>query len=125
MQSRGSTLRKIRSGFFGGDDWERITEAASVLSQAPLFIDDSPDISAMDIRAKSRRLKMEKGLGLVIIDYLQLMRGRAGVERRDLEISEISRSLKILAKELELPVIALSQLNRKLEERADQATHAC
>ncbi len=111
---------KLRSGFFGGDDWERITEAASVLSQAPLFIDDSPDISAMDIRAKSRRLKMDKGLGLVIIDYLQLMRGRAGVERRDLEISEISRSLKILAKELELPVIALSQLNRKLEERADK-----
>lgn len=111
---------KIRSGFFGRDDWERITEAAGVLSQAPLFIDDSPDISAMDIRAKSRRLKMDKGLGLIIVDYLQLMRGRIGAERRDLEISEISRALKILAKELELPVVALSQLNRKLEERSDK-----
>ena len=74
----------------------------------------------MEIRAKSRRLKMDKGLGLVIIDYLQLMRGRSGAERRDLEISEISRSMKILAKELELPVLALSQLNRKLEERSDK-----
>ncbi len=111
---------KIRGGFFGKDDWERITEAAGILSQAPLYIDDSPDISAMEIRAKSRRLKMDKGLGLVIIDYLQLMRGRQGSERRDLEISEISRSLKILAKELSIPVIALSQLNRKLEERADK-----
>jgi replicative DNA helicase len=111
---------KIRNAFFGQEDWQRITEAAGVLSQAPLFIDDSPDISAMDVRAKCRRLKMDKGLGLVIIDYLQLMRGRAGVERRDLEISEMSRSLKILAKELNIPVIALSQLNRKLEERADK-----
>ncbi len=111
---------KIRGGFFGKDDWQRITEAAGVLSQAPLFIDDSPDISSMDIRAKCRRLKMDKGLGLVIIDYLQLMRGRLGAERRDLEISEMSRSLKILAKELSIPVIALSQLNRKLEERADK-----
>jgi replicative DNA helicase len=111
---------KIRGGFFGKDDWERITEAAGILSQAPLYIDDSPDISAMEIRAKARRLKMDKGLGLVIIDYLQLMRGRLGAERRDLEISEISRSLKILAKELSIPVIALSQLNRKLEERSDK-----
>ena len=111
---------KIRGGFFGRDDWERITEAAGVLSQAPLYIDDSPDISAMEIRAKARRLKMDKGLGLVIIDYLQLMRGRLGAERRDLEISEISRALKILAKELSLPVVALSQLNRKLEERSDK-----
>jgi len=111
---------KIRGGFFGKEDWQRLTEAAGVLSQAPLYIDDSPDISAMDIRAKCRRLKMDKDLGLVIIDYLQLMRGRHGAERRDLEISEMSRSLKILAKELSLPVVALSQLNRKLEERADK-----
>jgi replicative DNA helicase len=111
---------KIRGGFFGKEDWQRITEGAGVLSQAPLFIDDSPDISAMDVRAKCRRLKMDKGLGLVIIDYLQLMRGRHGAERRDLEISEMSRSLKILAKELSIPVIALSQLNRKLEERSDK-----
>ena len=74
----------------------------------------------MTIRAKSRRLKMEKGLGMIIIDYLQLMKSRANLERRDLEISEISRSLKALAKELSLPVVALSQLNRKLEERSDK-----
>jgi len=112
---------KLRGGFFSREDWERITEAAGVLSQAPLFIDDSPDISATEVRAKCRRLKMgPHGLGLVIIDYLQLMRGRADVERRDLEISEMSRSLKILAKELSIPVVALSQLNRKLEERADK-----
>ncbi|MBW2368803.1 MAG: replicative DNA helicase [Deltaproteobacteria bacterium] len=111
---------RVRSGFFSREDWERLTEAAGLLSQAPIFIDDSPDLSAMEIRAKARRLKMDKGLGLVIIDYLQLMRGRVSAERRDLEISEISRSMKILAKELELPVLALSQLNRKLEERSDK-----
>ncbi len=111
---------RLRGGFLNPDDWNRITEAASVLSEAPLYIDDSPDISATSIRTKSRRLKMDKGLGLVIIDYLQLMRGRAGTERRDLEISEISRALKLLAKEINVPVVALSQLNRKLEERNDK-----
>ena len=111
---------RLRGGFLNPDDWNRITEAASVLSEAPLYIDDSPDISATSIRTKSRRLKMDKGLGLVIIDYLQLMRGRAGSERRDLEISEISRALKLLAKEINVPVVALSQLNRKLEERNDK-----
>ena len=111
---------RIRSGFLNPDDWTRITEAAGVLSEAPLFIDDSPDISATSIRTKSRRLKMDKDLGLIIIDYLQLMKGRTNTERRDLEISEISRSLKLLAKELNVPVIALSQLNRKLEERSDK-----
>ena len=111
---------RLRGGFLNPEDWNRITEAASVLSEAPIFIDDSPDISATSIRTKARRLKMDKGLGIVIIDYLQLMKGRIANERRDLEISEISRSLKLLAKELNVPVIALSQLNRKLEERADK-----
>lgn len=111
---------RLRSGFLSADDWSSLTDAAGVLTEAPIYIDDSPDISAMSIRAKARRLKKEKGLGLIIIDYLQLMRGHVSAERRDLEISEISRSLKALAKELALPVLALSQLNRKLEERSDK-----
>jgi len=111
---------RLRSGFSSESDWRDLTNAASVLSPAPIFIDDSPDISAMEIRAKARRLKLDKGLGLVVVDYLQLMRTRRQAERRDLEISEISRSLKILAKEISVPVVALSQLNRKLEERQDK-----
>jgi replicative DNA helicase len=111
---------RLRGGFLSNEDWTNLTQAASILSEAPIFIDDSPDITSLDIRAKARRLKMDNKLGLVIIDYLQLMQGRRNIERRDLEISEISRSLKGLAKELELPVIALSQLNRKLEERTDK-----
>ncbi len=111
---------RLRRGFISQDDWIKITDSAGVLSQAPIFIDDSPNITALEIRAKSRRLKMEKNIGLIIIDYLQLMRSRVSAERRDLEISEISRSLKALAKELDLPVVALSQLNRKLEERSDK-----
>jgi len=111
---------RIRGGFSGEEDWLRLTDAASLLAGTPIFIDDSPDITSLSIRAKSRRLKMDQNLGLVIIDYLQLMRGGLPSERRDLEISEISRSLKALAKELDLPVIALSQLNRKLEERSDK-----
>ncbi len=111
---------RLRSGFLNPEDWTDITDAASALSEAPIFIDDSPDISATSIRTKSRRLKMDKDLGLIIIDYLQLMRGHENSERRDLEISDISRSLKLLAKELNVPVLALSQLNRKLEERSDK-----
>ena len=111
---------RLRRGFISQDDWINITDSAGVLSQAPIFIDDSPNITALEIRAKSRRLKMEKDIGLIIVDYLQLMKSRASAERRDLEISEISRSLKALAKELDLPVVALSQLNRKLEERSDK-----
>jgi len=111
---------RLRGGFFNEDDWDRLTNAAGVLEQAPIFIDDSADVTPMDIRAKCRRLKADKGLGLVIIDYLQLMRGSSSNERRDLEVSEISRSLKILAKELNVPVIALSQLNRMLEQRSDK-----
>jgi replicative DNA helicase len=111
---------RLRSGFFSMEDWERVTDAAGVLSAAPIFIDDSASLSAMDVRAKARRLKMDKNVGLIIIDYLQLMQGRASAERRDLEISEISRGLKALAKEISLPVIALSQLNRMLEQRTDK-----
>ena len=110
----------LRSGFFSRDYWDRLTEAAGTLSESPIYIDDSASITAMEIRAKARRLKMDKNIGLIIIDYLQLMQGHAGAERRDLEISEISRALKALAKELELPVLALSQLNRMLEQRTDK-----
>ena len=111
---------RLRRGFITQEDWIKITDAAGTLSQSPVFIDDSPSISALEIRAKSRRLKMDKNIGLIVIDYIQLMKGRTAAERRDLEISEISRSLKALAKELDLPVVALSQLNRKLEERSDK-----
>ncbi|MGD2269124.1 MAG: replicative DNA helicase [Desulfobacterales bacterium] len=111
---------RLRSGFISQEDWMKITEAAGNLSNAPIYIDDSPNITAMEIRAKSRRLKMDKNIGLVIIDYLQLMQGRRSAERRELEISEISRSLKALAKELDLPVLAISQLNRMLEQRSDK-----
>jgi replicative DNA helicase len=111
---------RIRSGFIGKENWVHITDAAGILSDAPIYIDDSPDLSALEIRAKARRLKMDKDIGLIVVDYLQLMRGRHSAERRELEISEISRSLKALAKELDIPVLALSQLNRKLEERSDK-----
>ena len=111
---------RVRSGMFFSDDWAKLTNAAGVLSEAPIYIDDSPDISTTTIRTKTRRLKMEKGLGMVVVDYLQLMRPRVPSERRDLEISEISRSLKQLAKELEVPILALSQLNRMLEQRSDK-----
>jgi replicative DNA helicase len=108
---------RLRTGFLNKEDWGKLTRAAGILSEAPVYIDDTPAISVLEIRAKARRLKMDKDLGLVIIDYLQLMKGRASAERRELEISEISRSLKALAKELNIPVVALSQLNRKVEER--------
>jgi replicative DNA helicase len=111
---------RLRGGFFSMEDWHRLTDAAGILSESPIYIDDSPSLSAMEIRAKARRLKMDKNIGLIIIDYLQLMHGRASAERRDLEISEISRALKALAKELDLPVVALSQLNRMLEQRTDK-----
>ncbi len=111
---------KMRGGFLRESDLARINRAAGALYDLPIYIDDSPAISALEIRAKARRMKMEKGLGLIIVDYLQLMRGRASAERRELEISEISGSLKALAKELNIPVIALSQLNRKVEDRSNR-----
>ena len=107
----------IRKGFIKKEDWHKLTSAASNLTGAPIFIDDSSGINALELRAKARRLKMEHGLSLVIVDYLQLMRGRGSFERREQEISEISRSLKALAKELSVPVIAVSQLNRSVEQR--------
>jgi replicative DNA helicase len=111
---------KLRSGFIGERDWPRLTNAAGLLSEAPIYIDDSPALSVLQMRAKARRLKSEKGLGLAVVDYLQLMSGRGGSDRREQEISEISRSLKALAKELNIPVVALSQLNRKVEDRTDR-----
>jgi replicative DNA helicase len=112
---------KLRRGMLRESDFPRLTTAAGVLSESPIFVDDTPGISAMEMRAKARRLKAERNVGLIIVDYLQLMRGRQGPERsREQEISEISRSLKALAKELNVPVMALSQLNRRVEERGDK-----
>jgi len=112
--------QKFRSGFLADHDWQLLTEAATLLSEAPVFIDDTPAISILELRAKARRLKSEHNIGLVIVDYLQLMKGKGRAERREQEISEISRSLKALAKELNVPVVALSQLNRRVEEREDK-----
>lgn len=111
---------RLRDGFFSDEDWDRLAVAAGVLSEAPIYIDDSPVITSMTIRAKARRLKTEKNLELIVIDYLQLMKSTVSNDRRDLEISEISRSIKSLARELDIPIVALSQLNRKLEERSDK-----
>jgi replicative DNA helicase len=108
---------RLRSGFLSETDWPKLTMAASSLSDAPVYIDDSAAISVLELRAKARRLQAERGLGLIIVDYLQLMKGRSGLERREQEISEISRSLKALAKEINIPVIAISQLSRKAEDR--------
>lgn len=111
----------VKKGQISRDVWSKLTSAASRLGGAPIFIDDSSAITVLEIRAKARRLKLEHGgLGLVIIDYLQLMRSRGGFERREQEISDISRSLKALAKELKVPVIALSQLNRGVEQRPNK-----
>jgi len=109
----------VRKGFINKQDWPKLTNAAGRLSDAPIFIDDSSAMTVLEIRAKSRRLsKDHKGLSLIVVDYLQLMRSRGNFERREQEISEISRSLKALAKELKIPVIALSQLNRAVEQRS-------
>jgi len=107
----------VRKGFIKKEDWHSLTSAAGKLADAPIFIDDSSGVNILEMRAKARRLKAEHGLSMVIVDYLQLMRGRSNSERREQEISEISRSLKALAKELRVPVIALSQLNRGVETR--------
>ena len=112
--------QKIRKGFLGESDWPKLTTAAGRLSEARLFIDDTPSISVLEMKAKSRRLKAEHGLGLIVLDYLQLMKGSAYSDTREQEISEISRSLKGLAKELSVPVVALSQLNRKVEDRTSR-----
>lgn len=111
--------QKVRTGELNSEDWSKLVEGMGVLSEAPIFIDDTPGITAMEIRAKCRRLKLEKGLGLVVIDYLQLMSGSGKSDSRQQEISEISRSLKAIAREIEAPVIALSQLSRACEARSD------
>jgi replicative DNA helicase len=125
-------VSKVRSGFLGQQDWNRLTQAAAFLGSLPIWIDDSPSLSILELRAKVRRLQAEydredaegrktQKIGLVVVDYLQLMKGRDGVNSREQEISEISRGLKGLAKELKVPVIALSQLNRAVETRSDKA----
>ena len=112
---------RLRNGNLHDTDWPKINHAIGKLGEAPIFIDDNPNCTVMDVRAKARRLKASPGgLGLIVIDYLQLMTGRAGAERRQVEVSEMSRGLKILARELSVPVIALSQLSRTLEQRADK-----
>ena len=111
---------KMRTGNLEDNDWQKVARALAPLSEAPIFIDDTPGISITEIRAKCRRLKLEHNIGLVVIDYLQLMQGsRSKSENRQQEISEISRSLKILAKEINIPVITLSQLSRASETRTD------
>ena len=104
----------------GPSDWERLASTAARVAKAPLFIDDSPNMSLMEIRAKCRRLKQQHNLKMVIIDYLQLMSSGKKVESRQQEVAEFSRALKLLAKELEVPVIAISQLNRGPEQRTDK-----
>jgi len=113
-------LQKMRTGQMGDDDWQKLAAIQGKLTEAPLFIDDSPNMSLMEIRAKCRRLKQKHDLKLVLIDYLQLMSSGKRVESRQQEVSEFSRALKLLAKELEVPVIALSQLNRGPEQRTDK-----
>lgn len=108
---------KIRNGTMDADDWEKICEVADSISKAPIYIDDTPTITVSQIRAKCRRLKQMKQLDMVVIDYLQLMQGSGRSENRQQEISDISRSLKVLAKELDIPVIALSQLKRESESQ--------
>jgi replicative DNA helicase len=113
-------LQKMRNGSMGEDDWQKLAGTMGKISEAPLFIDDSPNMSLMEIRAKCRRLKQRHDLKLVVIDYLQLMTSGKRVESRQQEVSEFSRALKLLAKELEVPVIAISQLNRGPEQRTDK-----
>ena len=112
--------QRLKTASLSDTGWKKLTRALGKLSEAPIFIDDSASITATEIRAKARRLKIEKGLGLVIVDYMQLMRGRLRVENRVQEMSEIARSLKTLARELDIPVVALSQLSRAVEQRPDR-----
>ncbi|MEK8088473.1 replicative DNA helicase [Thermithiobacillus plumbiphilus] len=121
LSSRGRIdQHKVRTGQLGVDDWPRLAHTMGELSEAPLFVDDMPALSPTELRAKARRLKREHGLSLIVVDYLQLMQVPGRSDNRTLEISEISRNLKALAKELNVPVIALSQLNRGLENRTDK-----
>ncbi|HOJ77575.1 MAG TPA: replicative DNA helicase [Bacillota bacterium] len=119
-EEAGVDNQRIRTGTLLDSDWPRLSHALGKLSDSMMYIDDTPGSTVMDIRAKSRRIKAEHGLGLIIIDYLQLMQGRSRSENRQQEVSEISRSLKSLARELDVPLIALSQLSRAVEQRADK-----
>jgi replicative DNA helicase len=113
--------QRLRTGRLLETDWPKLARAADRLFKAPMFIDDTAGITALEMRAKCRRLKAPKGeLGLIVVDYLQLMKGKPGIDSREQEISDISRGLKALAREMECPVIALSQLNRSLERREDK-----
>jgi len=112
--------QKLKTANLSDTGWKKLTRALGRLSEAPVYIDDSASMTATEIRAKARRLKIERGLGVVIVDYMQLMRGRLRVENRTQEISEIARSLKTLARELDVPVIAISQLSRAVEQRTDR-----
>ncbi|MDZ7697592.1 MAG: replicative DNA helicase [Deltaproteobacteria bacterium] len=116
----GINATRLRTGDLRDEDWPRLTESANRLSESPIFIDDSSAISVLEMKAKCRRLKKRQELILVVVDYMQLIQGRASAESRQLEMSEISRSLKALAKDLNVPVIALSQLNRKVEDRPNK-----
>lgn len=111
---------KLRGGFLAESDWPRLTRACGALSEAPIYIDDTPAMNVLEMRAKARRLQKEKELGLIVVDYIQLARGVGRIESREREIAEISSSLKALAKELSVPVIAISQLNRAVESRQDK-----
>ncbi|WP_406029233.1 replicative DNA helicase [Nocardioides sp. NBC_00850] len=113
-------LNHIRNGNMSDDDWNKLARKMGEVSSAPMFIDDSPNMTMMEIRSKARRLKQRHDLRLIVIDYLQLMSSGKKVESRQLEVSEFSRQIKLLAKELEVPIIALSQLNRGSEQRADK-----
>lgn len=116
----GINASKLRTGHLTDRDWVRITEAANQLSELPIFIDDTSGISVLDMKARCRRLAKKSELSLIIVDYLQLIQGRRSAESRQLEISEISRYLKALAKDFNVPVMALSQLNRKVEDRPNK-----
>ncbi|MBI4641622.1 MAG: replicative DNA helicase, partial [Candidatus Tectomicrobia bacterium] len=111
---------KLKTGYLSKSELKRLPEAAGVLSEAPIFIDDTPLLSVLEIRSKARRLQAEHNLGLIIIDYLQLIDAKENRENRQQEISEVTRSLKALAKELGVPVVALSQLSRAVEQRPNR-----
>ncbi|MDN5326314.1 MAG: replicative helicase [Moorella sp. (in: firmicutes)] len=112
--------QRLRTGYLTEDDWARLVNAAGILGEAPIYIDDTPAISALEVRAKARRLQSETGLGLVVVDYLQLMQAHRRVDSRQQEIALISRAMKALARELNVPVMVLSQLNRGVEQRQDK-----
>ena len=116
----GVNAHKVRTGFFSQTDWPKLVAAAGKLSEAPIFIDDTPGITALELRAKARRLKAKHDIQLIVVDYLQLMQGKNRSENRQQEISDISRSMKALARELNIPVIGISQLSRAVEQLQDK-----